>query len=62
MDEVNIFINFFFILAYFLPGKFYGEQISLALEGPFLNDVNESEHQMTLMLLTNSDVSFNELN
>lgn len=41
-------------LAYFLPMKYYGEQISLALEGPFLEDEVNSKHQMTLSLHSGS--------
>lgn len=51
---------FVFLSVYFLPKSFYGEQISLALDGPFINDSNESDHQMTLTLLsgtTHTDVS-----
>lgn len=39
------------LAAYYLPEKYYGEQISLALEGPFLEDViGRSKHQMIVTL------------
>lgn len=43
-----------FSLAYYLPKIYYGEQVTLGLEGPFLQDTNDSMHQVTLKLMSGS--------
>lgn len=43
------------MIAYLLPKIYYGEQVSIALEGPFLPDNNnESEHTISLKLISGS--------
>ncbi|XP_031624818.1 P protein-like [Contarinia nasturtii] len=40
--------------SYFLPNIYYGEQVTLAMEGPFLPDINDSMHQVTVKLMSGS--------
>ncbi|XP_055303075.1 P protein-like [Sitodiplosis mosellana] len=40
--------------SYRLPKIYYGEQIILGLEGPFLQDTNDSMHQVTVRLMSGS--------
>lgn len=50
--------------AYRLPKIYYGEQIILGLEGPFLQDTNDSVHQVTVKLMSGSrpiDVNLRKL-
>lgn len=43
------------MIAYSLPRVYYGEQVSIALAGPFLPDNNnESEHTISLKLFSGS--------
>lgn len=69
VNEMPIFYQYFglnceFLIvcpAYYLPSIYYGEQIVLGLEGPFLFDANDSMNQVTVKLMTGSrpiDVSF----
>lgn len=44
--------------GYALPKVYYGEQVAISLEGPFLPDNNnESEHTISLKLLSDSSQS-----
>lgn len=44
--------TFSIFLAYLLPRDFYGEQIQLGMEGPFLGvDSNDSTNQVTIILM-----------
>lgn len=47
-----------FMVGYALPKVYYGEQVAISLEGPFLPDNNnESEHTISLKLLSGSSHS-----
>lgn len=37
-----------------LPKIYYGEQILLGLEGPFLDDSNDTSNQVTVKLMSGS--------
>lgn len=52
MCEHRMFSNF---VAYVLPRVFYGEQIQLGMEGPFLGDENnDTTNQVTIKLMGGS--------
>lgn len=49
----NVIFVYLFHLGYFLPKLYYGDMITLGLEGPFLPDTNKSDFKVTLTLLSN---------